>query len=159
MAATNQSDVTLILSEELNTLKDVIARNLDEKGISASGKTRDSLEAIAEGTGGTLYGRGFFAVTETGRKGGKVPKGFRLVIEQWAKDKGISFDSPRDLKSFSYFVARKIAREGTKQFREGRRTDVYTEATDIAAKNIANRLGFLFSTEVITLNDINEKYI
>ena len=104
-------------------------------------------------------GRSFFAVLETGRKAGKVPKNFRQIIEKWATDKGLSFDTPAKLRSFSYLVARKIAREGTKQYRTGRRTDVFTEAINETVTNIQKQIGNDMLKEIVTINDINEQYI
>ena len=148
-----------IINEELLKLKDVIAANMQAQGLNASGKTSKSLEVVMSDNGGALMGRSFFAVLETGRKAGKVPKNFRQIIEKWATDKGLSFDTPAKLRSFSYLVARKIAAEGTKQYRTGRRTDVFTEAVNETVTSIQNQLGSEVLKEIVTINDINEQYI
>lgn len=146
-----------IINEELLKLKDVIAANMQAHGLNASGKTSKSLEIVQNGT--ALMGRSFFAVLETGRKAGKVPKNFRQIIEKWATDKGLTFETPAKLRSFSYLVARKIAAEGTKQYRTGRRTDVFTDAINETVISIQNQLGSEVLKEIVTINDINEQYI
>ena len=148
-----------IINEELLKLKDVIAANMQAQGLNASGKTSKSLEVVMSDNGGALMGRSFFAVLETGRKAGKVPKNFRQIIEKWATDKGLTFETPAKLRSFSYLVARKIAAEGTKQYRTGRRTDVFTDAVNETVTSIQNQLGSEVLKEIVTINDINEQYI
>ena len=148
-----------IINEELLKLKDVITANMQAQGLNASGKTAKSLEVVMSETGGALMGRSFFAVLETGRKAGKVPKNFRQIIEKWATDKGLTFETPAKLRSFSYLVARKIAAEGTKQYRTGRRTDVFTDAVNETVTSIQNQLGSEVLKEIVTINDINEQYI
>lgn len=148
-----------IINEELLKLKDVIAANMQAQGLNASGKTSKSLEVVMGDNGGALMGRSFFAVLETGRKAGKVPKNFRQIIEKWATDKGLTFETPAKLRSFSYLVARKIAAEGTKQYRTGRRTDVFTDAINETVTSIQNQLGSEVLKEIVTINDINEQYI
>ena len=148
-----------IINEELLKLKDVIAANMQAQGLNASGRTSKSLEIVQNENGTALMGRSFFAVLETGRKAGKVPKNFRQIIEKWATDKGLTFDTPAKLRSFSYLVARKIAAEGTKQYRTGRRTDVFTDAINETVTSIQNQLGSEVLKEIVTINDINEQYI
>lgn len=148
-----------IINEELLKLKDVTAANMQAQGLNASGKTSKSLEVVMSDNGGALMGRSFFAVLETGRKAGKVPKNFRQIIEKWATDKGLTFETPAKLRSFSYLVARKIAAEGTKQYRTGRRTDVFTDAINETVTSIQNQLGSEVLKEIVTINDINEQYI
>ena len=148
-----------IINEELLKLKDVIATNIVAQGLNASGKTSKSLEIVQNENGTALMGRSFFAVLETGRKAGKVPKNFRQIIEKWATDKGLTFETPAKLRSFSYLVARKIAAEGTKQYRTGRRTDVFTDSINETVTSIQNQLGSEVLKEIVTINDINEQYI
>ena len=148
-----------IINEELLKLKDVIAANMQAQGLNASGKTSKSLEIVQNENGTALMGRSFFAVLETGRKAGKVPKNFRQIIEKWATDKGLTLETPAKLRSFSYLVARKIAAEGMKQYRTGRRTDVFTDAINETVTSIQNQLGSEVLKEIVTINDINEQYI
>ena len=61
---------------------------------------------------------------EFGRKSGKVPRGFYYIIKEWTREKGLNFASESERGTFAYFVARKIAREGTK--RNMTNADVYS---------------------------------
>ena len=109
-----------------------IKAKMQQHGKWATGKTWNSIEPYAEETGGILN----IGLTtsdpipvkalETGRKAGKIPAGFRDVIYQWSIAKGIAFQSDKDRRTFAYLTARKIMREGTLQFKQGRNTDIYT---------------------------------
>ena len=90
-----------------------------------------------------------FGVLETGRKPGKVPKWFYQKIQQWAKDKGIQVENP---KSFAYFVARKIAREGTELHRQGGRADIYSPEIEKTIQEIMNRAFAIFKDDVTHIN-------
>lgn len=55
---------------------------------------------------------------EFGRRGGgnpPVPRGFYYIIREWTRAKGINFASESERGTFAYFLARKIAREGTRR--------------------------------------------
>jgi hypothetical protein len=92
---------------------------------------------------GTLQGRAFFGALETGSKPWKTqyknaPKFFASIIADWAKAKGVNI-SP-------YAIATKIMREGTKQYKEGPITTVFTEEIDATAERIERRVMGLFDT-------------
>lgn len=76
------------------------------------------------------------ATLEVGRVGGDVPRGFYYIIKQWSKDKGLTFGSESERGTFAYFVARKIAREGTLRQRE--HVDVYSTPAQLCIKEIKN---------------------
>lgn len=140
MESVQGSQVRTILVEELEGLRKRIAANILNTGQSASGRTAKSLRVEATNDTGILYGRGAFGTLETGRKGGKVPQGFYQVIKQWAYDKRLVFENERERNTFAYFVARKIAREGTKLFRSGGRSDVYSSEIPQTINNIRQRI-------------------
>ena len=76
---------------------------------------------------------------EVGRRGGgnpPVPRGFYYMLLQWSRDKGISFASDSERRTFAYFLSRKIAREGTQ--RNKMHIDVYTEAVETARGKITD---------------------
>lgn len=148
-----KDDARKVISEELNNLRQKIIDNHMRAGQKASGKTIASLRTVVEGDEGTLYGRKAFGTLETGRRGGKVPKGFYHIILQWMKDKGIQVEKP---KSFAYLVARKIAREGTKLYRQGGRDDIYSSEIPKTEESILSRITGLLSAEVESIN-INSK--
>lgn len=96
-----------------------------------------------------------FAVLETGRGPGKVPKGFYKIIRQWVEDKGIQVKKP---DSFAYLVARKIAKEGTELYRNRKHEEIYSRDLENTVDNIASRVSAIYETEVehINLNFDNE---
>lgn len=148
-------DIRKIVDEELNALRQRIIDNHLKAGQKASGKTIASLRVEADDNGGVLYGRKAFGTLEKGRRGGRVPKGFYQIIYQWMQDKGIRVERP---KSFAYLVARKIAREGTKLYRQGGRDDIYSNEIPKAVDNIGDKIVGSFGMEVehINLNSKNE---
>lgn len=142
-------DVKKILSEELESLRKRIIANHEAAGQVASGRTRGSLRVEATDDEGILFGRYPFGTLETGRKPGKVPKGFAAIIEQWAKDKGINPEKP---KSFAYLVARKIAREGTELYRSGKTEDIYSSEIPKTIESIGDRITGALGIEVEHIN-------
>ena len=137
-----------ILTEELNNLKERVIQNHLSAGQKASGRTIKAFSVDVDDNSGTLYGRKFVGTLETGRKPGRVPKNFRAIIEQWAKDKGITIEKP---KTFAYFVAKKIATEGTKLFRQGGRDDIYSTEIPKTIEAIMNKLGDNYRTEIMQI--------
>jgi hypothetical protein len=144
-----RAEIKGILGEELESLRQRIIENHIRAGQKASGKTISSLRVDVKDNQGILFGRQAFGVLETGRKPGKVPKGFYQIIQQWAKDKGIQVENP---KSFAYFVARKIAREGTELHRQGGRVDIYSPEVEKTIQKIMNRAFAIFKDDVTHIN-------
>lgn len=138
-----------IIGEELESLRKAIIAHHLAAGQRASGRTERSLRVEFTEDTGALYGRQAFGTLETGRSGGKVPKGFCEIILQWAQDKGIQVDKP---KSFAYLVARKIAREGTKARREGSFVDIYSQEIPKTVQHILDRLFGVFAKDVEHIN-------
>lgn len=124
---------------------DEIRANLAAEKINASGRTSESIR-VREVAGGfqLVVGRdGEHAIEtktgkimqrdtapaetlEIGRPAGRVPMGFYYIIKQWTREKGLTFGSERERATFAYFVAQKIAREGTK--RNAANVNVYSDA-------------------------------
>lgn len=140
-----RAEIKQVLSEELEELKKRIINNHVAAGQVASGRTARSLRVEVTDDAATLYGRRAFGTLETGRKPGRVPQGFYQIILQWTKDKGIQVDNP---KSFAYLVARKIAREGTRLYRNGGRTDIYSNEVEKTIENIMNRVFGVLDKEI-----------
>ena len=122
----------------LERAKAEIQANMDAKGINASGRTKNSIRTVETSGGFALMGGGRdtapIPTLEIGREGGKVPAGFYNIIRQWTYDKELSFDSERERNTFSYFLARKIAREGTARHRQNE--DVYSTPVKVAVDDI-----------------------
>lgn len=138
-----------IVRSELDELRLRIIERHINAGQKASGRTIASLHVEMQEDGGILWGRKAFGVLETGRKGGKVPKDFYQIIQQWVKDKGIQVKNP---KSFSYLVARKIAREGTSLHRSGKVEDIYSTETEKTIESIMNKVFGIFRKDVEHIN-------
>lgn len=144
------------LSEKIQQRVEQARQNIIQRHIAAgqkaSGRTIASMhtEAVTTETSTTvtLFGRKFFQGLETGRKGGKVPKGFYYIIKQWAIDKKLPFSNNRELCTFSYFVARKIAKEGTKLFRDGGRNDIYSPEIQAAQNDIRELISWFMNEEM-----------
>lgn len=133
----SKEEAKKVISEELNALRQRIIDNHIRAKQRASGRTIESLKVVVDDNHGILYGRQAFDVLETGRRPGKVPKGFYQIIQQWVKDKNIQVEKP---KSFAYLVARKIANEGTELFRNGGRADIYSPDVEKTINNIMDRV-------------------
>lgn len=132
------------LEEVLKEIVADIRYNLDATGTNASGRTSDSLRVEMREDGGSVTGRRYFQGVEIGRPGGRVPQNFRAIIRQWMRDKGISAvpipykrqpsenwqpkytPEERGAMAMAGAIAEKIRREGTRLFREGGRTDIYS---------------------------------
>lgn len=126
----------------LERCKSDIELNMDTQDVNASGRTVGSLAVVSDGAGVRL---GLFGNThaplgtlEVGRAGGKVPAGFYQIIKQWTREKGLQFDSESERGTFAYFVARKIAREGTQRHRLP--VDVYSTPAKAARNAIESVL-------------------
>ena len=148
---TLEQDILRVLTQA----KVEIQANMQAKGINASGRTSRSfaveqdaqgmrlvlrhdevatIECKPRGFGSVMVGTAPLSTLEIGREGGKVPRGFYYMIKQWTRDKGLSFSSESERQTFSYFAARKIAREGTG--RHKKHEDVYSAPTRKAIKEI-----------------------
>ena len=144
-----RNDVNYILSSQLGILKERIIANHLSAGQKASGRTIASLKIVMDDTSGSLLGRKAFGTLETGRKAGKVPQGFYKIILQWALDKGITVDG--SIKTFAYFVAKKIASEGTGLFKSGGRKDIYSNEMPLTIANIKRLLTERFAKEITNI--------
>lgn len=132
----------------LNEIADIIRNNIDAQGITASGKTKESLK-VAEVDGHLLLyqdrdkGGAPIATTEVGRKGGSIPMDFGQIIYQWSLDKGIPFESDKSRKKFANAVAYgKIARFGygrPSPSKFGKQTDnVFSQDVNKAVYHLKN---------------------
>lgn len=132
MAETIKDELTALLEE----LAENIRGEMASKGVNASGRTSASIRVVAEDTKLKLVSGGAETHTlpenssiwtwnaapaltlEVGRTGGNVPKGFYWILKEWSREKGLNFESEKERGTFAYFLARKIAREGTQRNRE-----------------------------------------
>lgn len=127
----------------LNKAKEDIANNMSSNDINASGRTSDSM-VVEEYDGGIrLVSRGEkiapFGTLEVGRKGGKVPKGFSAILYQWSLDKGLDFQSDSMRKTFSYLLARRIAREGTLRHKSPQ-NNIYSQVVKAVINDVNSKV-------------------
>ena len=110
-------------------VRDEIKEKTASEGVNASGRTSSGMQVQRYENGIRLVLTGEdvapLATLEVGRRGGKVPMGFADIIEQWSRDKGLTFPRERDRRSFAYLTARKIARQGTQRHQQP--IDIYSE--------------------------------
>lgn len=152
MANTLEADIIRILSET----RDKIRANMDAQKVNASGRTSASIRVepyeggvkLVGGTDsdhkiedypaimGTLDASDTAPIPtlEVGRVGGNVPRGFYYIIREWSREKGLNFSSESERGTFAYFVARKIARSGTK--RSTAPLDIYSTPVEEAKVKI-----------------------
>lgn len=144
----------IIIYQELDELKARIIQNHTAAGQVASGRTAKSLRIEVDEDSGRLFGRSPFGTLETGRKGGKVPRQFYLIIRKWMADKGIQAppipyktDRPhkytpeeRGALSMAAAIAETIRKKGTKLYRDGGRNDIYSKEIEKTRKILAERL-------------------
>lgn len=129
---------------------DEIKSNLDAQNITASGRTRDSVQVQEYEIGIRLVsvksaGGAPFSTTERGRQAGAVPQNFSDILRQWAADKGITFADERDENHFIWGVITNIRNRG---YGRPSRSDygsvsatVYTEPVRRAADEIRKIIG------------------
>ena len=148
MANTLEADIIRVLTET----RDQIRANMDAKKVNASGRTSASIR-VEPYEGGVKLGGGTdsthkiedyprilgtldatdtapIPTLEVGRVGGDVPKGFYYIIREWSREKGLQFASESERGTFAYFLARKIARQGTK--RHDAPVNIYSEPVNTA---------------------------
>lgn len=129
-----------------------IVANMAREGVNASGRTarafavrnKDGHLQIYRGEGEKKTidtPHGSFAVgvapidtLEVGVPPHTPPRGFYYIIKNWTREKGLQFSTERERGTFAYFVARKIAREGTR--RHAQHIDIYTSVAEKLAADI-----------------------
>lgn len=110
-----------------------IQANLQATGTNASGKTSQSLEYTIDDGELTIYGRQYFQGVEQGRPGGKVPYNFTDIIRKWMDDKGVANqfgDTESEKRSAAYMIGQFIKNNGSRLYRQGGRSDIYSNVLD-----------------------------
>lgn len=134
-----QQEFVQNIAQILLQARNEIRANMQAKGINASGRTSAALEVVQGGGKIALIktqGQNApFGTLQYGRAGGRVPAGFYDILKQWSRDKGLSFSSEQERGTFAYFLARKIAREGTQRHRSPR-NDIYDEPLEKAVDGV-----------------------
>lgn len=139
------TDLEQRVTERLEALRQEIVANIEQKGITASGRTQRSLQVVQYNGGAKLIAaagdRAPLETLEIGREGGKVPRGFTDILMQWSKDKNLFFESDKDRRRFAFLLGRRIAKGNTEYplggtMRHYRAENVYTDAVQRATEDI-----------------------
>ena len=97
--------------EILNKIKTDIEANIDASGVSATGKSRNSLRIVEYDNGVKLVSSfKYFAVLEAGRRPGKMPP--TKPIEEWIYARGLQKETDAKTRGFAFAIAKKIGKEG-----------------------------------------------
>ena len=143
-------EIRQILREELEDLRRRIIDNMGKADQIVTGKTRDSLQVNVRDTSGVLTGRQAFATLETGSRPWskppkRVPRFFADLIGEWIEAKGL------DLNKWA--VAHTIIHQGSKLYRTGGRSDVYSpeiqKTMDRIGERIINQYDVLITDRLI----------
>ena len=127
--------ISTVLTEWSRNVIDRIRENLDSTKTTASGKTKKSLtyEVMRrEGYHILIEGRPFFQSVETGRGPTIHPQHIDLVsiLAQWIRDKGLdttwNLNDEREIRSVAYAIMVTHRERGSKLYRDGGRTDIYS---------------------------------
>ena len=142
-------DASSIVSEELNALCERIANNIIAANANVTGETIASIQPEVQSDGseviGRVYGRPYFAALETGSTPWSTqylrpPKFFIDIIREWVDNRGL------DLSPGA--VAYTLMRDGSALYREGGRTDIYSNEIPVTINNIEARLRTFFVTQI-----------
>lgn len=137
-----------IFNDEFELIKKELADKHIELGMKSSGKWQSSLQVESGNEFGRVIGEPYTEQLVDGRKPGKFPP--IQAIEQWIIDKGIIANIEGNIKisSLAFLIARKIAREGTKYFKQGGTDLVDAVFTPQRVQKIIDRLGEVLTFEI-----------
>lgn len=145
------------LKGELEAMKIDLIRRYNELGMRASGSWGASLGVETSLDDrylrGVITGLDYTVYMQRGRAGGVMPP--IAAIEQWIKDKGIlPIERNMKLRGLAWAIARSIANEGTRRYRDGGKPDFIDEViTAERVQGIIERVGYAaalrFRSEII----------
>lgn len=143
-----------VIREELETTRSEIIQRSEAAGQKASGQTyAQILVKDVSNTGGKIVGPRYSGVLAFGRRSGKVPYNMPQIIKEWAKYKGISFDTEENFNRWAEAVSWKIRREGTQLWRTrgsvGQELDIFTTPINDFTRRIAQRFSNLITAEIL----------
>lgn len=140
-----------IIREELENLYRNIIEAHIKAGQVASGDTMKSLTVQVDEFHGVLKQKGgapLFTL-DKGRGPGGDPRDLYWLIMRWAENKGITFETRRDLQRFSWWVSVNITENGTRLYQRGGRTDVVQDNLTACIENLKRRLGQHYTQHII----------
>lgn len=136
--------------KELELWISQIRTNIDREGANASGKARRSLRVNVDGNKYQIVACDYFPMLESGYDGKNppAPRNFSTIIEQWTRDKGMTFQDEEERKDVAGRIAYFIQENGTKLHRQGGRTSIYTDVIDAQLGGFKKRLKEQFLTTI-----------
>ena len=130
------------VSRRFEQLKNEIADSISAHGLTASGRTAQSMHVVTTDYEVTLFGRNFFPALETGSSRWTGATGYRCtftefrgIIQNWVQAKGLNFGQHKEHERVVDAITATIIRKGTKQKRSGQRLDVYTTLVNQAVED------------------------
>lgn len=127
------------IAQILLQARDEIRANMAAKGINASGRTSEALQVRQNGSRIELVkiegDNAPFQTLQYGRGAGYVPRGFFYIIQQWTRDKGLSFENEKHRNAFTAYVVNKVKTEGTNRH-SSPRNDIYDEPLSKAVDGV-----------------------
>lgn len=137
-------EILQTIRKYLNEWEEEIIRNHERAGQVASGKTKDSIQVKMREDGGSLVGASYIYVLEKGRGKSKKSQGGVLKnnIKNWILAKGITPSGKVSLDDLAYLITRKIHEDGTQLWRNGGRSDIYSNViTRESIKKMIKEIG------------------
>lgn len=140
----DQSKIDRMVTDFLELKIQEIISNIDSTGQTASGDTARSIEVVKVGSNEwLLVGRAFIDSLERGRGptgsgSGSGQSTLQEKIYDWlpfADKYGITYDDDGERVSLSWAISKKIHKEGTKLYKEGKATGVLENVLN--SKNFA----------------------
>lgn len=148
---TYAEELDKVLGEWGNRVADRIKSNLDTTGTTASGRTRESVEVVAENGELTITGRQYFRSVEEGRPSGSVPYKFQDIIRKWMDDKGIAAnfgEKEWQKRNAAYLISQKIKEYGSRLYRNGGREDIYTDVINEELPELAQQISVMVAETI-----------
>lgn len=138
------------IKESADQLIQDIRREMEDKGINASGRLSSSLEWVVDIDGGKIMlhviADPYFDYAVKGRGPGKVPGNFKDTLKRWIQDKHIAFNGTID--QFAGGVMYTIRNFGSRRYRDNDYADVLT----VPVERFLDRSGDSFKEDVNILS-------
>ena len=134
-------NIDKIIYEEFELLKRKIAGNLQRAG--HSDKAVDEMKLTVEGDKIEIEIPDSIKYAETGRgpaRGNDSKGAFLRNLKDWIKNEGLSVKDDDELERLARFFRWHINKFGTKQWRQGRRYDIYASAIDEFGERIHEKI-------------------
>lgn len=151
-------DLTDAVVARFEQLKDEIAKSISSHGLTASGRTANSMYVVATDFEVALFGRNFFPALETGSSHWTGATGYRCtfnefkgIIRNWALAKGLNFGQHKEHEKVIGAITATIIRTGTKQRRSGQRLDVYTTLVEKAFEDCGELIADSVGVKVVNI--------